>query len=269
MKETWFLDPGETAEVKLKFTDYTGAYVFHCHILEHEDDGMMTLFDVVPATATATPTVTDTVTATPTPTDTATQTHTPTPTVTLTPTPTGTSTPTHTPTPTASQAPTATETPTTTPTESSTPSPTDTATPTSTPVQVDTDGDGCADARELGLDPQQGGQRDPNYFWDFYDVWTRPNMMTPYTRDKVVTATGDILAVARRFGAMRPGGAPTKPVALTEALTPPTSDTGYHTDYDRGPLVGPNIWNSGPPDGAITVVVDVLQVARQFGHSCL
>jgi FtsP/CotA-like multicopper oxidase with cupredoxin domain len=47
MKETWFLDPGETVEVKLKFTDYTGKYVFHCHILEHEDDGMMAQFDVV------------------------------------------------------------------------------------------------------------------------------------------------------------------------------------------------------------------------------
>lgn len=47
MKETWFLDPGETVEVKLKFTDYTGKYVFHCHILEHEDDGMMAQFNVV------------------------------------------------------------------------------------------------------------------------------------------------------------------------------------------------------------------------------
>jgi len=94
-------------------------------------------------------------------------------------------------------------------------------------------------------------------------------MMSPWTRDKVVTVVGDLLAVARRFGARRPGGAPTQAVALSEALTPPTSATGYHTGYDRGPLVGPNVWNSGPPDGAITVVHDVLQAARQFGHSCL
>jgi hypothetical protein len=83
-----------------------------------------------------------------------------------------------------------------------------------------------------------------------------------------VTASGDILAVAQRFGAMRPGGPPTKAQALAEALIAPTSATGYHASYDRGPLVGPNIWNSGPADGAITVTADVLQVARQFGHSC-
>jgi hypothetical protein len=47
MKETWFLDPGETVEVKLRFTDFTGKYVFHCHILEHEDDGMMSQLNVV------------------------------------------------------------------------------------------------------------------------------------------------------------------------------------------------------------------------------
>lgn len=33
MKETWFLDPGETVEVKLRFTDFTWKYVLHCHIL--------------------------------------------------------------------------------------------------------------------------------------------------------------------------------------------------------------------------------------------
>jgi spore coat protein A len=47
MKETWYLDPGETLEVKLKFTDHTGMYMLHCHIIEHEDDGMMTQFEVV------------------------------------------------------------------------------------------------------------------------------------------------------------------------------------------------------------------------------
>jgi FtsP/CotA-like multicopper oxidase with cupredoxin domain len=47
MKETWYLDPGETIEVKLKFTDHTGMYMLHCHIIEHEDDGMMTQFEVI------------------------------------------------------------------------------------------------------------------------------------------------------------------------------------------------------------------------------
>lgn len=47
MKETWAIASGETLELKLKFTDHIGIYMLHCHILEHEDDGMMTLFEVV------------------------------------------------------------------------------------------------------------------------------------------------------------------------------------------------------------------------------
>ena len=34
-------------EVKLKFTDHVGMYMLHCHMVEHEDDGMMTQFEVV------------------------------------------------------------------------------------------------------------------------------------------------------------------------------------------------------------------------------
>ena len=55
MKETWYLDPGETIEVKLKFTDHLGMYMLHCHMIEHEDDGMMTQFEVVRATPTPRP----------------------------------------------------------------------------------------------------------------------------------------------------------------------------------------------------------------------
>lgn len=56
MKETWLLASGETLELKLKFTDHTGMYMMHCHILEHEDDGMMGQFEVVaPPTPTPTP----------------------------------------------------------------------------------------------------------------------------------------------------------------------------------------------------------------------
>src|SRR5882757_4025553 len=52
MKETWYLDPGETLEVKLKFTDHVGMYMLHCHMLEHEYDGMMIQLKVVRATPT-------------------------------------------------------------------------------------------------------------------------------------------------------------------------------------------------------------------------
>src|SRR5262249_11510907 len=87
MKETWLVAPSETIELLLKFTDHVGRFVIHCHMLEHEDDGMMAQFEVV--TPTPTPTATPTSTATPTytttPTDTPTATSTPMPTATPTP----------------------------------------------------------------------------------------------------------------------------------------------------------------------------------------
>jgi spore coat protein A len=48
MKETWNLKVNETVEIKLKFTDHLGRFVFHCHILEHEDASMMAQIEVVP-----------------------------------------------------------------------------------------------------------------------------------------------------------------------------------------------------------------------------
>jgi FtsP/CotA-like multicopper oxidase with cupredoxin domain len=37
-----------TARIIIPFPDYIGRYVFHCHVLEHEDRSMMARFDVVP-----------------------------------------------------------------------------------------------------------------------------------------------------------------------------------------------------------------------------
>jgi spore coat protein A len=47
LEDTWRLDPGETVKVAAKFTDYTGVFMVHCHMLDHEDDGMMAQFAVV------------------------------------------------------------------------------------------------------------------------------------------------------------------------------------------------------------------------------
>ena len=55
MKETWYLDPGESIQLKLKFTDYTGMYMLHCHMIEHADDGMMAQFEVVTPRPTPSP----------------------------------------------------------------------------------------------------------------------------------------------------------------------------------------------------------------------
>ena len=43
-KDTVLVNPSETVRVLVKFTDYAGIYLFHCHNLEHEDDGMMLNF---------------------------------------------------------------------------------------------------------------------------------------------------------------------------------------------------------------------------------
>jgi len=40
-KDTVLLWPGDRIEIALRFEDYTGIYMYHCHFLEHEDNGMM------------------------------------------------------------------------------------------------------------------------------------------------------------------------------------------------------------------------------------
>ncbi|MFN0087151.1 MAG: multicopper oxidase family protein [Blastocatellia bacterium] len=40
-KDTVMLMPGERIRLLLRFEDFTGMYVYHCHNLEHEDAGMM------------------------------------------------------------------------------------------------------------------------------------------------------------------------------------------------------------------------------------
>ncbi|HEU5038850.1 MAG TPA: multicopper oxidase domain-containing protein [Nocardioides sp.] len=47
LEDTWKLDPGEEVVVAAKFTDYIGPFMIHCHMLDHEDHGMMATFKVV------------------------------------------------------------------------------------------------------------------------------------------------------------------------------------------------------------------------------
>ncbi len=46
-KDTVLLLDGETVDVLVRFGDYRGLYLIHCHRLEHEDGGMMLNFEVV------------------------------------------------------------------------------------------------------------------------------------------------------------------------------------------------------------------------------
>jgi FtsP/CotA-like multicopper oxidase with cupredoxin domain len=45
-RDTVLVLPGETVRVQVTFTRHPGLYLYHCHILEHEDMGMMRNFRV-------------------------------------------------------------------------------------------------------------------------------------------------------------------------------------------------------------------------------
>jgi FtsP/CotA-like multicopper oxidase with cupredoxin domain len=47
LKETFLLEPGEVIRVAGHFSDFTGKYAIHCHMLDHEDHGLMSQFEVV------------------------------------------------------------------------------------------------------------------------------------------------------------------------------------------------------------------------------
>jgi hypothetical protein len=105
---------------------------------------------------------------------------------------------------------------------------------------ADQDGDGCPDRDELGDNPDRGGQRNPLYFWDFFD--------TP-PRDAAISS-GDIMAVVAHFGGV--------------AGPPPIFN--YGAEFDRTPL-GPDPWDLGPPDGVVSIA-DIMLVVAQFGDTC-
>jgi FtsP/CotA-like multicopper oxidase with cupredoxin domain len=46
-KDTVLLMSGERVKLLLKFSDFTGTFMYHCHILEHEDMGMMGDYTVI------------------------------------------------------------------------------------------------------------------------------------------------------------------------------------------------------------------------------
>ena len=44
LKDTIRVNPNEIVEIAVRFTAYSGRYMYHCHILEHEDRDMMRPF---------------------------------------------------------------------------------------------------------------------------------------------------------------------------------------------------------------------------------
>ena len=104
-------------------------------------------------------------------------------------------------------------------------------------AEPDYDGDGCSDGVERGARALQGGVRDPQNPFDFFD--------TP-PRDGVVNSS-DLFRVVGRFGSSI------------------GANGSYEADFDRASRGGPT--TLGPGDGAITAV-DIFLNAGQFGHSC-
>ncbi|MGH3521582.1 MAG: flexitail domain-containing putative surface protein, partial [Mycobacterium sp.] len=100
----------------------------------------------------------------------------------------------------------------------------------------DTDGDGCPDIREMGMNQMMGGRRNFVNPWDWFDP----------TGDHMTTIS-DPLAVADHYGRNY-------------------LDTGYDAKYDRT-YIGPNPWNLGPPNGQIRID-DVLTSLHQYGAGC-
>ncbi len=48
-KDTVRANPGMVTRIIVRFDGYAGRYVWHCHILEHEDNEMMRPYDILPA----------------------------------------------------------------------------------------------------------------------------------------------------------------------------------------------------------------------------
>ena len=132
------------------------------------------------------------------------------------------------------------------PTPTVSPAPTITPTPTKQPDPGDTDGDGCSDQNENGLDETQGGLRnykDPN---DYYDVY---GPFQSLTRDGVIDLPNDILGVILHFA-------------------PLGTEPEYDVRFDRGQIIGANHWERDVPDGVVDLPNDILGVILQFGHNC-
>ena len=126
---------------------------------------------------------------------------------------------------------------------------------------LDTDGDGCTDAEELGPDEQLGGRRDPENFWDFYDTPNRDN-----ERDGRIGMPA-VLSVVVRIGADDSDGNAEINRYSDPNMPVPADIIAYHPAFDRSPSQGGDPWDLGPPDGYIGLL-DVLGVILQYGHSC-
>ena len=98
----------------------------------------------------------------------------------------------------------------------------------------------------MGPDETIGGLRDWTNRWDYFDV-LGPGADLP--TDRTIDLPNDILGVILHFA--------------PQGEVPP-----YDVQFDRGPRIGDDVWDMGPPDGVIDLPNDILGVILQFGHDC-
>jgi hypothetical protein len=101
----------------------------------------------------------------------------------------------------------------------------------------DDDADKCGDGKETAPNEQQGGDRSPSEYWDFYEV----------TGNKSIDLQ-DTLAILRKFGLPAPDGSPED--LLDRAIPNPSKP-----------------WRTSEADNGIDLS-DALNNLRSFGHVC-
>jgi hypothetical protein len=112
--------------------------------------------------------------------------------------------------------------------------------------EVDSDGDGCTNAQEVGPDEMQGGQRSPSNPNDFFDP----------TGEKQ-HRLNDVLATIQQYF---------EDEFLPPPAPPNTPNPNYNPDTDRTAL-GPDPWDLGPPNGTQRLD-DILAAIGQYFHDC-
>jgi hypothetical protein len=112
-----------------------------------------------------------------------------------------------------------------------------------------------------------GGRRDDRWFWDFFDTPAPPD----HLRDQSITGA-DIFALIGRFTSNDAGPGlfdrTSDPLSTPNPLVAGDHRGNYHPAYDRGSVMGPDLWDLNPPDGSIAAS-DLFAVLGQFGHACL
>jgi FtsP/CotA-like multicopper oxidase with cupredoxin domain len=48
LKDTVLIGPGQTVRLQATFADFTGRYMYHCHMIDHSSTGMMAQMEIVP-----------------------------------------------------------------------------------------------------------------------------------------------------------------------------------------------------------------------------